>query len=378
MKTVAPSWQSAVNLPPTALAEYLDRTGWKRRGKKRPGVATWVRRAPPAKEPVAVLVPLDQGLPDFRPLLQRALELVAGAEERPIEALLVDVASPAAAVLQFVVEVEDLKNVGIPVRIAAAMLDVIASASQAAAAEAAEEMTKPPDWQEHAARRYLDRVRLEYSRPGSYVMNAVLPELLIEVDAWAEPGPLSVPTRLRADLSTLEEVLHHEVGAPEFPVDLAAWSFGREVVRALAPLDQHTIIGGSIELALSEDRPQHESTVFRLDRVALSRARELALELEESAVAAMVERRARPAPTRIDDAVVQGSVIRLERPDVTLEVTLDGKRRRVLLPGLSEHLYNQALEAHRTRKGVHARGVLTVWQNRATLREVKEFKPSGT
>ena len=168
--------EGAENVDPVSIVAYLAERRWRRRGKAGPGVETWVYRHAVKEPAVSVLLPVDRNLADFVPLMRRAVETIAEAEGLAVDDLLLDVREPSSAVMRLGVELKLDPEAGVPLGVAAAMIDTLVRAASSAAEEVAGSLETPEPWQQSAARGYLARVRLAHTEPGSYVMKVFLPD----------------------------------------------------------------------------------------------------------------------------------------------------------------------------------------------------------
>jgi hypothetical protein len=375
-------WASVIdNIEPTALARYLADHGWSQRGKGFPGVETWARGKAGTKRSSAVLLPTDRSLVDFRPLLERAVAEIAEVEGRAAQDVIVDVTAPSSAVFRVGVEVEPDPAGGIPVNVADALMKTLLRATAAAAEEAARASGSPAAWQANAVRAYLDRVRFEHTEQGSYVMKALLPDRLMEGD-----GPLttpSVPRLLMNDLQRLATVRIPSDDEPDAFREIWEWPFGLDVIDALAQLYKPSIDATVIEIELSQqDAKRPPAWEFRFERDALARLEHLREALPQRVAVALHEvRRLAPPRERHDEVaekvVLEGEVVRLARPEISLETDIDGERRRVRVPRVPPELYVLAHEAHGRQTPVRVVGTLVLRGGQAFMRDVARIDLLG-
>jgi hypothetical protein len=369
-------WPFPINsVEPHAVADYLANRGWRKRGKGFPGVETWARGRAGAKGSAAIVLPTERSLVDFPALLERAFAEVAEFEGRAVEDLIVDVVAPSSAVLRVGVEVEPDPDGGIPLNLASALMDTLRRATSAAAERAALASAGPDPWQANAVRRYLERVRFEHTEPGSYVMKALLPDRLAD-DERAAATP-RVPTILVEDLQRLENVAVAGDGEAGDGRQMWDWPFGLDVIHALARLYEPSVLATFIELELPHRgervRPAQQ---FRFDRDALAQFENLGEALPERLAVAREARRLRRPIMGAEEVVVfanvvlEGDVVRLARPEITIETLIDGERKRMRVPRVVTELDALAHEAQGRHSRVRVVGTLVLRGAQASLRDV--------
>jgi hypothetical protein len=361
-------------LQPESLIDYLERHGWHRAGKKRLGVGTWVRGRATSSNTTTVLIPLARSLPDFIPLLERAVLATASFEDRPVDDLLTDLTTPSAAIVRLGAEFPERPELGVPVEVASAMIDTLISAARNAAAETAANVDVP--WRGTVVDQYVESVRLEHTEPGSFVMKAVLPNDLGLANAqlW---GLQAVPDRMVQDLQLLRRLLEHDAprSKDETLIELSAWPFGSDVVGALGRLGDDRVDAATFRVRLPSDGPRKPESTVRFDGWALAQARAISHALSDWTETAEGVAALRSPPTREQEieeheVVVDGLVVQLARPAITISAVIDNAPRRVRVVDLPEDSYLEALEAHRLGRPILVQGTLRVRPRSATLRHV--------
>lgn len=376
-------WVSVIgSIDPTAVAHYLADRGWRMRGKSFPGAETWATGRAGTKGSIAILLPRDRSLVDFDSLLERAVAEIAGFEGRAVQDLIVDVTAPSSAVFRVGVEVEPDPAGGIPVNVAEALMTTLLRATSAAAEEAARASDAPAAWQANAVRGYLGRVRFEHTEQGSYVMKALLPDRLTDADGSAATP--SVPRVLMNDLQRLATVPAPAEDEPNAFREIWEWPFGLDVIHALAQLYRPSIDATVIEIELPRQAAKRPPAwQFRFERDALARFEDLGEALPERFAVALHEvrrlapPRARPEEEVFANVVLEGDVVRLARPELTLETLIDGERRRVRILRVPPELYALAYEAHGRQTPVRVVGTLVLRGGQASLRDVARIDLVG-
>jgi hypothetical protein len=304
----------------------------------------------------------------------RALTTVAEVEDRPLDDVLIDVMAPTNAILRVSVDL-DKQQLGAPIRVASAMLETLTRATEVSARAAVRERGTPIQWQEAAVRDYLDRVVLERIEDGSFVMKAILPEHIESGEEAMRSSTAGLTARLVTDLRRLENFL----AAPTFRglpaiVQFEGWPFGVEVVQGLAHLDQAAVQAASINVLSADRGPKSHGETVRFDAEALALAREISVELTEQPTSEVAALQVQPPmPVEISIITIEGTVVTLARPSITVEAVVDGAQRRVRIAMLPQAWYELAIEAHRTQTPVRVTGQLTLRRTSAALRDLTGF-----
>jgi hypothetical protein len=320
------------------------------------------------------LLPRDRSLVDYYPLLDRSLAAIAETEDRPVGDLLVEIAHRQALIVRLGVEVEAHPDGGIPIRLASAMLAALVDTASAAAAQLWSTRRTDAPWANRIGDGYLERVRLEHTEPGSFVMKGVLPE-----DHRNPPLVTSAALTKVLD-TTLRSLNTQYAGDHLFPPPTPSDVLSASLLASLSRLRRQEAI--PVWWALARLGPRRERQLLSrfeqpaLDHIAATwpeEAGQVPYE-DELGEAAMAESLPPPLAREVEDVTLTGNVVQLSRPAVVLRVEFENRPARVRIASLTPEQYDQALRAHEHESPIQVRGALVVRGKSLRMRTVEELR----
>ncbi len=335
---------------------YLQASGWVR--DSRPGSDTVDIYLSPKDDQESAIVPVSKNFPDYGLRVYQLAEQLAQIEERPLRAVLIDLALADLDLVRLRLTGVD-ENGAVKLTDGATALAEARNLLLAAACSADRPQRMYRAGRNNRASEYLDRVRLGHTEPGSYVINIlspVAPSIVEEKDAGPEdPFERRVVRRLVSGLRASREGvdrLDRRVGSIREFEDRLSDGVSANLCRSAARLAR---AGGGLEVSVSwaMTRPNGRAGEAR-PTVAFGPSDASVLDEAARVLAGRQER---------TDEEIHGHVSRLSRGArdrdgaATIKTLIDGRPtsvRAVFEPAD----YSEIIRAHEARLYVSLEGEL--------------------